>query len=63
MILSGQKVIIIEVLISSYFDNQRHFVGGGGLEKNDIDGTYIPFQWGRPNSPYEEILITLSLLY
>ena len=37
----------------SYFDNQRHFVGGGGLEKDDIDGTYIPFQWGRPNSPYE----------
>ena len=38
----------------SYFDDKKHFIGGGGQDIDDLDGTHIPYQWGRPESPYED---------
>ena len=31
----------------SYFDQAKHFEGGGGTSNDRLDGTYIPSQWGR----------------
>ena len=37
----------------SYFDEARHFEYGGGTANDKLDGTYIPYQWGRPGTTYE----------
>jgi len=37
----------------SYFDQARHFEGGGGNANDALDGSYIPQLWGRPGSSYE----------
>ena len=47
----------------SYFDEARHFEGGGGTANDKLDGTYIPDEWGRPGTTYDGILTILFLLY
>ena len=45
----------------SYFDDKKHFIGGGGQDIDDLDGTHIPYQWVDQET-MKTTLINLFLL-